>query len=151
MKRTVWPVVLAAVFALTAVPAAGAPGTEKPGPSEEIENRDRELEFAARKAKMEHEQKMRELDIRAREVEIDRMQDDSADRRDGGGGALVLLIVVTNILLTVWVFRDMHEQKIGRALWVPIVLLAGVFGAILYAIVRNADTRGAAPEAKGKG
>ncbi|MBL7133948.1 MAG: PLDc N-terminal domain-containing protein, partial [Phycisphaerae bacterium] len=52
-----------------------------------------------------------------------------------------LLIVVTNILLTVWVCRDMREQKIGRALWVPITLLAGVFGAIVYAIARNADIR----------
>ncbi len=52
-----------------------------------------------------------------------------------------MLILLINILLTVWVFKDMHEQKIGRALWVPIVLLTGIFGAILYAIVRNADLR----------
>jgi hypothetical protein len=153
MKHTVWPVVLAAMFALTAVPAAGAPGDKEAAPAlEEMEHREREMEFAARKADLDHEQKLRELEIKAREVEIDRMRDDdSADRDGNGGGVLVLLIVLTNILLTVWVFKDMNEQKIGRALWVPIVLLAGVFGAILYAIVRNADTRGAAPEAKAKG
>ena len=57
-------------------------------------------------------------------------------------GFFILLIIISHILLTVWVFKDMHEKKIGRALWVPIVLLTGVFGAILYAIVRLADTRG---------
>jgi len=37
--------------------------------------------------------------------------------------------------------EDMRAQNISRALWVPIVLLGGFLGAILYAIVRNADTR----------
>jgi hypothetical protein len=35
----------------------------------------------------------------------------------------------------------MRAKGIGRALWVPIILLTGLGGAILYAIVRVTDTR----------
>ena len=35
----------------------------------------------------------------------------------------------------------MHEKGIARAIWVPIVLLAGVCGALIHAVVRLADTR----------
>jgi Flp pilus assembly protein TadB len=117
---------------------------EAPTP-EQMERLKMGMELEAHKAELEHEQQMRQLDIEARRAEIERQQQASRPHGnrppDGAHGGIMVLIIITNILLTVWVFKDMHEQKIGRALWVPIVLLTGVFGAILYAIVRLADTR----------
>ncbi|MGB2819375.1 MAG: hypothetical protein WBF17_00235 [Phycisphaerae bacterium] len=132
MKHTMWMVVLAAMFVAAALPAAASAGGEE---QEELSAERREqieqLEFEAQKAELEAE---------------------IAHRRGkdkGGGGGVVLLCLVINILLTIWVCKDMREQGIGRALWVPIVLLAGVFGAIIYALVRIADTRGK-PAAKAR-
>ena len=140
MKHTVWIMALAAMFAATAA-LGGEPGKgEEPPTVEQMEFHERALELKAREAELEHEQKLRELEIKEREAEIARNGDDMAGKKEGGG-ALLLIFLIVNILLTVWVFKDMKEQEIGRALWVPIVLLTGIFGAILYAIIRNADLR----------
>ena len=141
MKYTLWTVVLAALLVLSAAPAAAAKN-DKDAPSvEQMERHERLLGFKAREAELEHQQSMRELELEQRRIEIERMRSGRRWRHKRHGGGFLLLIVVTNILLTVWVCRDMREQKIGRALWVPITLLAGVFGAIVYAIARNADIR----------
>ncbi len=117
--------------------------------ADQMERMKAAMELEARKAELEQEQQMRQLDIDARRAEIEKQQQPSRPHgmgpQDGAHGGIMLLIVITNILLTVWVCKDMREQKIGRALWVPIVLLTGVFGAILYAIVRLADTRNRPP------
>lgn len=140
MRHTLWMVAVAAVILGMAVLAAVAEESGEKGPTaEEMERFERGLEMRARESKLDHEQQVRELELEQRRAEIERLRHGPPGKH--GGGGLILLIVVTNILLTVWVFKDMHEQKIGRALWVPIVLLAGIFGAILYAIVRLADTR----------
>jgi hypothetical protein len=56
------------------------------------------------------------------------------------------------ILLTIWVCKDRHAKGVGCGLWVPIILLTGVGGAIFYALVRLGDTRdpSAAPAGEGK-
>ena len=140
MKRMIGVVVLAMLWAAVAPGAEPERGENRP-PLEEIELREREMDIEQRECKMEHERKLAEMELEERRAEIDRMRDDGQNDGPQEGGVLVLLVLVTNILLTVWVCKDMREQNIARALWVPIVLLAGVFGAILYAIVRNADTR----------
>jgi hypothetical protein len=122
MRHTIWTVVLAAMFAAAALPAAaGGEGEERENVAAEREEQLEQLEFEAQKAQLE--------------AEIDRR------RGKDKGGVVLLWMLVVNILLTVWVCKDMRAQGIGRALWVPIVLLGGFLGAILYAIVRNADTR----------
>jgi len=141
MKRMIGVAVLAMLWAAVAPGDEPDQGEEHPL-LEEIELRERQMDLEQRECKMEHERKLAEMELEERRVEIDRMRgEERGDDIDPGGGVLVLLVLVTNILLTVWVCKDMQEQKIGRALWVPIVLLTGVFGAILYAIVRNTDTR----------
>jgi len=116
-------VVLAAMFVATALPAAaGGEGEERENLTAERREELERLEFEVQKAELE--------------AEIDRRRD-----KDRDGGVFLLWMLVVNILLTVWVCKDMRAQNISRALWVPIVLLGGFLGAILYAIVRNADTR----------
>ena len=143
-------IALVAVFAAAGL--AQEPGIDENRipTAEEVELYERGLEVRAREARLIQEREMGELELEQRRAEIERMR----RGHPGGGeekcaGLVLLLILVTNILLTVWVFKDMHEQKIGRALWVPIVLLTGVFGAILYAIVRHTDIR-TRPEDEGE-
>ncbi len=142
MKCMLWTVVLAAMFVVSAAPAVAAENDNEIPTAEQMEQQERLWKFRALETEFVHEQRMREMDLEKRQIEIDHMRAGPGDKHhDGGGGLVLLLILVTHILLTVWVFKDMREQKIGRALWVPITLLAGGFGAIIYAIVRNADIR----------
>jgi hypothetical protein len=156
MRTTWWTVVV--VLSVAAVGLAGDANAsgEKPPTLEQLQMHERSLELQAREneiafeekargSELAHEAKLRDLEIQQREAELNRM------RGGGGGGAAALLLLVTlvaHILLTVWVCKDMREQEIGRALWVPIILLTGVFGAILYAIARHTDIQAkAAPKA----
>ena len=65
--------------------------------------------------------------------------------KDGGPGllkALLPLIVVINILLAVWVFTDIRKRGEGHGIFIVLALIAGLPGAILYALVRLGDRVG---------
>jgi len=140
MKHTLWMVAAMAMVLGAAARTAAAQEDEELPFEEQIERQMMELELRQREDEVEFDRQERELELEQHRAEIDRAHGHHPDHHKHHG-LLLLLIIITNILLTVWVFKDMNEKKIGRALWVPIVLLAGVFGAILYAIVRIADTR----------
>jgi hypothetical protein len=54
-------------------------------------------------------------------------------------GALV--IAACHVLLAVWVFLDIRKRGEGHGIFIALALLAGFCGAILYALVRLADTK----------
>ncbi len=139
--------VMVVVLAMAAPRVVAQEDDQKMPSIEDMERFERALELEALKSDLAFKQEMGKLELEQRRVEIENQRRGRRGHK-GHGGGLLLVIVITNILLTVWVFRDMHEQKIGRALWVPIVLLTGVFGALIYAIVRLADTRPKPPEAE---
>jgi hypothetical protein len=142
MKYNACMAVLAVMLVATALPAAEpGKGDENAPTPEQLAQYERGLALKAREAELEHQQNLRALELEGRRIEIERQRRSFSTHRNGGRGAVLLLVLVINILVTIWVCKDMREQKIGRALWVPIVLLAGILGAILYAIVRVADTR----------
>jgi len=135
MRQKAWIIGLATVFAATALPAQeGGPGGQETPTMEQMARQEKALELQAREAQLEHQQELGKLELDARRAEIER-------QRDRPVVLLLLVLLVVHILVTIWVCKDMREQKIGRALWVPIVLLTGICGAILYALVRLADTR----------
>ena len=141
MKHVTLVIAVMTMVLTAAATTAAAQEEDEFGPQEELERREMELEIQRLEDEVNFDRQERELELEERRIEIDRMRGHKPGHHDGGHGLFILLIVITHILLTVWVFKDMNEKKIGRALWVPIVLLSGVFGAILYAIVRVADTR----------
>jgi len=53
--------------------------------------------------------------------------------------ALLCLIVVIHILLAVWVFSDIRGRGQGHGIFIVLALLAGILGALLYAVVRIGD------------
>jgi hypothetical protein len=130
------------------------PGGDPAKAKAELQRKQMELELQVRRDDIQLQQERHELEMKKQRAELDRWRRQGDDRRDGPKGLLVLMLIgclVSHILLTVWVWTDMRAKGIGRALWVPIVLLTGLGGAILYAIVRVADTRDqAAPAAKAK-
>ena len=148
MKHIVWTAVLVMMVVATGVSAREAAKGDEDAPTvDQLERHERALELQAREAELVHAQKLREMELQQREAEMERERHGRGKSHGKHRGGLLVLILLIHILLTVWVFKDMHEQKIGRALWVPIVLLTGIFGALLYAIVRNADLRANPPQA----
>lgn len=58
---------------------------------------------------------------------------------------IVWLIIA--ILLCVWVYRDAEKRGMSGALWLIVVLIAGIIGLIIYLIVRKDKTATAKPSA----
>lgn len=56
-------------------------------------------------------------------------------------GPMMIICFVVHILLTIWVYRDLQRRKTGSGLWIVIVLLTGLPGAIAYSIVRIGDIK----------
>src|SRR6266404_640221 len=52
-----------------------------------------------------------------------------------------LVLVACHILLAMWVFLDIRKRGEGSGIFIALALLAGFCGAILYALVRLADTK----------
>jgi hypothetical protein len=169
MRTFAWTVVLAALL----IPAvawadgpAGGKGTEASPPGgppdqakamADLQRQQMEMELEARRGEIQFQGERRKLEIEKQQAEIEMIRHRMAGmHRSGQMGGLVALVMlgclVSHILLTVWVCKDMNEKKIARALWVPIILLIGPAGAILYALVRLADLRdlSAAPAGKAR-
>ncbi|MHC4293511.1 MAG: hypothetical protein ACYSTX_04385 [Planctomycetota bacterium] len=59
-----------------------------------------------------------------------------AEHHDEGGGVILVIIFIVNILLAVWVYKDIRKRNSGSGIWIVIVLLTGLLGVIPYSIVR---------------
>jgi hypothetical protein len=139
---------LSAVLAFLLVAAPGLcqpPGPPREGREgeavQEMERRVHELEFQEREADVAFNREMRELELQERRRQIE-------GRGHHGGRAFPCLVffLVVNILLTIWVYQDIRKRGAGSGLWIAITLLAGFFGALLYAVVRLGDIRQSSPE-----
>jgi len=58
---------------------------------------------------------------------------------------LPIIWLVVAILLCVWVYRDAQRRGMNGALWLIIVIIAGIIGLIIYLIVRQDKTAAAKP------
>jgi hypothetical protein len=52
---------------------------------------------------------------------------------------MVLIILIVNILLTILVSLDMAKRGKFNGLWIPILLLVGIPGTVIYALFRIGD------------
>ena len=66
---------------------------------------------------------------------------DDDDEREGVLGLLLGICVIVRILLAVWVYTDIRQLNRGSGIWIVIVLLAGLLGALVYAVVRIGDNK----------
>lgn len=105
-----------------------------------------------RNAQKELEQQRDELNRERKELEHQReqmrhnMQRPPRKHMQKGGhkpicGLLMVMCGVVNILVAVWVFQDIRTRGTGSGIWIVIALLAGLLGALVYAVVRLGDIK----------
>ena len=56
-------------------------------------------------------------------------------------GLLMVMCVVVHILVAIWVFQDIRTRGTGSGIWIVIALIAGLLGALVYAVVRLGDIK----------
>ena len=56
-------------------------------------------------------------------------------------GLLIAMCVVVHILVAIWVFQDIRKRGTGSGIWIVIALIAGLLGALVYAVVRLGDAK----------
>lgn len=132
MKRCVLGIVLAAML-LPAAALCQEWKEQAENPEWQMEMQQRKMDLEARRAKMETERRMGELELAKRKMELARMD---KGRREGLGPLLLLGFIVVHILCAVWVFQDIRQRACGSGIWIVIALLAGLFGTLVYAVVR---------------
>ncbi len=54
---------------------------------------------------------------------------------------VALVTIVCHILLAVWVYTDIRKRGEGNGIFIVLALLAGFFGAGLYALVRIGERK----------
>jgi hypothetical protein len=54
--------------------------------------------------------------------------------------AAALICLLIHILLAVWVYQDIRKRGRGSGIWIVVVLLTGLCGTLVYALVRLRDT-----------
>ncbi len=155
MKKCIWAAVLLGGMLVSSSVLAQTSDDRPEGSREsrmaELEMRARELEIEAHAAELKFQNEVRELELEERRTELER-------RRLGPGhtgrsrhphgkcgemfGGFVLLCAVVNLLLAIWVYRDIRKRNAGSGLWIVITLLVGFFGALLYVITRLGDKQG---------
>ncbi|MHC4601280.1 MAG: hypothetical protein ACYS47_19975 [Planctomycetota bacterium] len=123
----------------------------------ELELKKKELELVAYQKELEHQQALREQELEDRRAEREREREDREAEREmhkrhredrddhgGPGGIIALFFIicfVVNILAAVWVYLDIRKRNAGSGIWIVVTLLSGLFGALIYGIIRLGDTR----------
>jgi len=102
----------------------------------------KDLDIEAHEAKLDFERQMHELELKARTTQIQRQQAGPYHyrKKHGGFACLIgLIMIIVRILATIWVCGDLQRRKTGSGLSIPIVLLGGLFGLGVYAVIRSGD------------
>ncbi len=106
--------------------------------------RARELDIEAQDVQLDFERQMHELELQERRAQIERQQRGPYHHRQKRGSVVCLIgliMIIVRVLATIWVCRDLQQRKTGSGLWIPIVLLGGLFGLLVYAVIRLGDMR----------
>ena len=110
----------------------------------QMQMKEREMELQRLELQMGMEREMQNLELEQRRMELESArQDDDYDDEDGEEalGLLLGICVIVHILLAIWVYMDIRKLNRGSGIWIVIVLLAGLLGALVYAVVRLGDGR----------
>ena len=124
------------------------PAKAKPQKSAErqIHLRRMQLDIEEREMELNFRRQMQEIELEEARAGLEHKRDSQKHRSHFKGRgkcpkALVVICAIVNILLGIWVYKDIRSRNAGSGIWIVVVLLAGVFGVIPYAIVRLGDIR----------
>jgi len=56
-------------------------------------------------------------------------------------GLLFLIGIICNLLMTIWIFKDIRKRGEGSGIFVAMALVAGIPAAIIYALTRITDKK----------
>ena len=131
---------------LSVVVCATALG-QKPAPEQQMELRRMQLELEEQEAELQFQRQMRKLELEQRRIELERQGRPQGYakwrqyHRCKGAILFVGLCLVVNILAAVWVYQDIRKQNKGSGIWIAITLLTGLFGVLVYSIVRLGENQ----------
>ncbi len=151
MKKCVLITMLAAMVVSGSVLAQeheSQKGQRKRNVEQQIQIRSKQLQSEEREAQARFRRKMRELELEERSIEIEQQRNPQEQKGHSKGHKcvkmLLLICFIVHILLAVWVYKDIRQRNAGSGLWIVVVLLTGLLGTLVYAVVRLGDIRGKA-------
>jgi len=113
---------------------------EETDPEYEIALRERALELQRVENKVAAERRMQELELEAQRAKLEHFR--KAHECRHSLKLLLLICMVVHLLVAIWVYQDIRQRGCGSGLWIVIALLAGLLGALVYAVVRLGDSSG---------
>ena len=127
------------------VSASAVLGQEEAAVEEEMEHdlemRHAQLELQEREAEADIRQEMRKLKLGKRRMELGHKRKAKKHHDDKGGAVLIVVLVIVHILMAIWVYQDIRKRNAGSGIWIVVALLTGLFGALVYAIVRLGNSK----------
>ena len=142
-----WYVLMSVLLVSTfACPAVLSQEFEPEDMEIQMQMKEREMELQQLDMKMAMEREMQNLELEQRRMELERARedydvDDDDDDDEGGLGLLLLICGIIHILVAIWVYMDIRQLNRGSGIWIVIALLAGLLGALVYAVVRIGDSK----------
>lgn len=141
MKRVALLMTVALFCSSAAIAAEDTPQQ----PPQEIQQQMQQI----RRAQNELEEQRQELDRQRQELEHQRqqmqLQGQAPQRKQIPPRplcvAMMVICVAVHILVSIWVFQDIRTRGTGSGLWIVVALIAGLLGALVYAVVRIGDVK----------
>jgi hypothetical protein len=112
-----------------AAPRAAQQGQTRAG---QLQLREREMDLQQRQANLKFQRQKQELELEARRVDLENAR--KANKKELH--PLLILLAVVNILCAVWVYQDIQKMSRESGIWIVIVLLTGLLGTLVYAVIR---------------
>lgn len=107
-----------------------------------IEIKRLEMEFAEMDLDRDYNNQMRQIELDHRRAELENQGKEAGyhhRRHHKGCGLILLICLVVHILTAVWVYQDIRDRKKGSGIWIVIAILTGLFGTLVYAVVRAGE------------
>ena len=120
---------------------------QEPTPERQMELRRMQMELQKQEAELEFHRQIQTLELEQRRIELERQERPPENAKwqqyhwCKGSILFVGLCLVVNILSAVWVYQDIRTQNKGSGIWIAITLLTGLFGALIYSIVRLGENQ----------
>lgn len=109
--------------------------------------RNMELEAEEMEANAEFRRQMQELELEERRIELEHLRKKldwpghGKSCHEKCAGPFLMVCFIVHILVSIWVYQDIRKRNSGSGIWIVIALLAGLFGGLVYAIVRLGEIR----------
>jgi Flp pilus assembly protein TadB len=107
----------------------------------ELDMRRAQLELQEHEGEVDFRREMRQLELEKKRMGLEHWKKSKKHHDDKGGAVLLFVLLIVHILLAVWVYQDIRKRNTGSGIWIVVALLAGLFGTLVYAMVRLGDAK----------